>query len=222
MAAYPISTTAIVTDAPKDGRMQWRKAKVQLRELLEDGILVRIVASGICHTDVAMSLVSSEAPGFTPYPKVLGHEGSGIVERAGAAVKHVKAGDMVLLSFDYCGEDTCRGCSDETPGYCGQFYPKNLFTSSGVYQEEDGAATGGLFFGQSSFSNLALVKGTSALNVTGLVKDVEELKLFSPMGCGFQTGAAAITELANVGEHDAIAVGTSGPSKLSYNTNADR
>jgi Zn-dependent alcohol dehydrogenase len=65
------------------------------------------------------------------------------------------------------------------------------------------------------------VKGTSALNVTGLVKDVEELKLFSPMGCGFQTGAAAITELANVGEHDAIAVGTSGPSKLSYNTNAD-
>jgi Zn-dependent alcohol dehydrogenase len=123
MAAYPISTTAIVTDAPKDGRMQWRKAKVQLRELLEDGILVRIVASGICHTDVAMSLVSSEAPGFTPYPKVLGHEGSGIVKRAGAAIKHVEAGDMVLLSFDYCGEDTCRGCSDETPGYCGQCQP---------------------------------------------------------------------------------------------------
>jgi Zn-dependent alcohol dehydrogenase len=209
MTAFPLSTTAIVADAPKDGRVQWRKANLRLRELLDDEILVRIVASGICHTDVAMSLVPPEAPGFTPYPKVLGHEGAGIVERAGSAIKHVKAGDMVLLSFDYCGDNTCHGCSDETPGYCEQFHSRNVLNSPGVYQGEDGAPTGGLFFGQSSFSHLALVKGTSALNVTDLVKDEEELKLFSPMGCGFQTGAAAITELANIGERDAIAVGSS-------------
>jgi Zn-dependent alcohol dehydrogenase len=65
------------------------------------------------------------------------------------------------------------------------------------------------------------VKGTSALNVTALVKDEEELKLFSPMGCGFQTGAAAITELADIREHDAIAVSTSALSKLPCDADAD-
>jgi Zn-dependent alcohol dehydrogenase len=205
MASYPISTTAIISHAPKDGHVQWRKEKVFLRELLDDEVLIRIVASGICHTDVAMSMLPPEAPGFAPYPKVMGHEGAGIVERTGSAIKHVKVGDKVLLSFDYCGEDACRGCRDETPGYCGQFAPKNILGVQDVYQvgEKKG---GGLFFGQSSFSRLALVKGTSALNVTGLVKDEEELRLFSPMGCGFQTGAGAITEFADVGEHDAIAV----------------
>jgi Zn-dependent alcohol dehydrogenase len=191
--------------------VQWRKAE----------ILIRVIASGIHRTDVAMSLVPSEALGFAPYPKVLGHEGSGIVERARATIKHVKAGDMVLLSFDYCGEDTCRGCSDEALGYCGQFYPRNLLIFPKIHQDEDGTATAGLFFGQSSFSHLALVKGTSALNVTGLVRDEEELRLFLPIRCGFQTGAASITELANIGEHDAIAVGTSDQSGLG-NANTDR
>jgi Zn-dependent alcohol dehydrogenase len=207
MTSYPISTTAIISHAPKDGHVQWRKEKVQLREPLDDEVLVRIIASGICHTDVAMSMVPPEAPGFAPYPKVMGHEGAGIVERTGKSITHVKSGDKVLLSFDYCGENACRGCRDETPGYCGQFAPKNLLNVPDVYQVGDEKKTGGgLFFGQSSFSHLALVKGTSALNVTGLVKDEEELKLFSPMGCGFQTGAGAITEFADVGEHDAIAV----------------
>jgi Zn-dependent alcohol dehydrogenase len=222
METYPDFTTAIVADAPKDGCVQWRKAKVELRELLDDEILVRVVASGICHTDVAMSLVPSDAPGYAPYPKVLGHEGSGIVERTGAAVQHVKTGDMVLLSFDYCNEDSCRGCADQTPGYCSQFYSRNIFGSPEVYQDENGTAVAGLFFGQSSFSHLALVKGTSALNVTALVKDEEELKLFSPMGCGFQTGAAAITELADIRECDAIAASNSGAPKLSWSANANR
>jgi Zn-dependent alcohol dehydrogenase len=221
MATHPIFTTAIVADAPKDGCVQWRKAKVQLRELLDDEILVRVVASGICHTDVTMSLVPSNAPGYAPYPKVLGHEASGIVERTGSAIQHVETGDMVLLSFDYCDEDTCRGCLDQTPGYCSQFYSRNILGSPEVYQDEDGTAAAGLFFGQSSLSHLALVKGRSALNVTALVKDEEELKLFSPMGCGFQTGAAAITELADIREHDAIAVCTSALPKLPWDADAD-
>lgn len=87
-----------------------------------------------------------------------------------------------------------------------EFAPKNLLSVPDVYEREDGTKTAGLFFGQSSFSKLAVVKGTSALNVEGLVKDEEELKLFAPMGCGFQTGAGAVTELADVGEYDSIAV----------------
>jgi Zn-dependent alcohol dehydrogenase len=208
MAPYPISATAIVSDVPKDGAVIWKKEKVHLREPREDEILVRIVASGICHTDVAMSALPAESPGFTPYPKVVGHEGSGIVEKTGSSISHVKEGDKVLLSFDYCGSEECRACVDETPGYCVEFHTRNIFSVPDVYQGESGKAISGLFFGQSSFSSLAIVKGTSALNVTQLVKNEEELTLFAPMGCGFQTGAGAVTELADIGQNDAVAVST--------------
>jgi Zn-dependent alcohol dehydrogenase len=75
-----------------------------------------------------------------------------------------------------------------------------------VHRTEGENTASGLFFGQSSFSNMAVVKGTSALNMSELVKDEEELKLFAPMGCGFQTGAGAVTKLADVGEKDTVAV----------------
>lgn len=206
MASHPISTTAIVSDVPKDGHVQWRKEEVKLRAPLKDEVLVRMVASGICHTDVALTMTPVDAPGFTPYPKVVGHEGAGIVEQLGSDITHVKEGDKVLLSFDFCGSEDCRGCADETPGYCNDFHVKNLFSESKVYQGNEGKDVGGLFFGQSSFSQLAIVKGTSTLNVSQLVKDDKELALFSPMGCGYQTGAGAVAELADVSNKDAIAV----------------
>ncbi|KAF2029886.1 GroES-like protein [Setomelanomma holmii] len=206
MVAYPIETTAIVSHVPKDGNLAWTKEKVRLRQPLEDEILVRIVASGICHTDIVMSATPAGAPGFTPYPKITGHEGSGVVERVGNQISHVEEGDKVLLSFDYCGKDECRACASENPGYCLEFHSRNISGVPEVYQSEEGKAIGGLFFGQSSFAQLAIVKGTSAVNVTALVKDEEELKLFAPMGCGLQTGAGAVTELANIGPQDALAV----------------
>ncbi|KAF1926917.1 GroES-like protein [Didymella exigua CBS 183.55] len=203
--SFPIAATAIVTDAPNESNVSWRIDKVQIREPGEDELLVRIIASGICHSDVANSLTQEGTPGLLPFPKVLGHEGAGIVEQVGNKISHVKKGDKVLLSFDYCGNEDCRACEDNTPGYCDQFHVKNLFSVPDVYQV-DGKSAGGLFFGQSSFSSLALVKGTSVVNVEQLVKDEEELKLFAPMGCGYQTGAASVTELADVGKKDAVVV----------------
>jgi Zn-dependent alcohol dehydrogenase len=211
--SFPISATAIVSDAPNGAHVSWRKAKVQLREIGEDELLVKIIASGVCHTDIAISSFPVDTPGFHPYPKILGHEGAGIVEQVGNKISHVKKGDKVLLSFDYCGNDDCRACEDETPGYCEQFHVKNLFHVPDVYQI-DGKSAGGLYFGQSSFSSLALVKGTSIVNVEQLVKDEEELKLFAPMGCGYQTGAGAVTELANVGKKDVVVVGSDANWKL--------
>ena len=206
MTTYSTSATAILTDHPKDGHLQWRKERVHVRAPLNDEVQVRIIASGICHTDVAMSMFPADVPGFAAYPKVLGHEGAGIVEKVGSSVTHVKEGDKVLLSFDYCGKAECRGCADEAPGYCGDFHSRNVFSVLGVYQVDNETTAAGLFFGQSSFSSVAICKGTSALNVSPLVKNEEELKLFAPLGCGYQTGAAAVAELANIGERDAIAV----------------
>jgi Zn-dependent alcohol dehydrogenase len=208
MTTYPIKTTAIVSHVPKEGQLQWRKEELRLREPLEDELLVRIVATGVCPSDLRMSSLPPGVPGFSAYPKVLGHEGAGVVERAGSGVTHVKVGDKVLLSFDYCSKYDCRACVEETPGYCREFHAKNFFSKPDVYQSEDGTTAAGFFFGQSSFSKLALVKSTSALNVSQLVKDEEELKLFAPMGCGFQAGSAVITELAGVSEEDAITVST--------------
>ncbi|KAL6711716.1 hypothetical protein ACN47E_004650 [Coniothyrium glycines] len=206
-ATYTTSTTAIVASEPQDGHVTWRMEHVRVRAPLPDEVQVRVVASGICHTDVAMAVVPPGAPGFAAYPKVLGHEGAGIVEKVGSSITHVKEGDKVLLSFDYCGREECKGCVDEAPGYCDEFHEKNLFSVPEVYAlESDGTIAAGLFFGQSSFANVAICKGTSVLNVTDVVKSDEELKLFAPLGCGYQTGAGAVAELAKVGPQDAIAV----------------
>jgi Zn-dependent alcohol dehydrogenase len=64
----------------------------------------------------------------------------------------------------------------------------------------------GSFFGQSSFSSYAIVKESSVVNVTGLVKDEEELKMFAPMGCGFQTGVGTVERLCGAGEEDAVVI----------------
>jgi aryl-alcohol dehydrogenase len=72
---------------------------------------VRMVASGLCHTDLGV------ADGGLPFPLpgVLGHEGAGIVERVGSAVTSVVPGDHVLLSFTSCGR--CAACRDGHPAY---------------------------------------------------------------------------------------------------------
>lgn len=66
-------------------------------------VLVRVVATGVCHTDaVGRDLAVS------PYPVVLGHEGAGVVEKVGANVTGVSPGDHVVMSFAHCGH--CDHC----------------------------------------------------------------------------------------------------------------
>ena len=62
-------------------------------------VLVRIKATGVCHTDLKSAGVGSPVP----KPTVLGHEGAGIVEEVGAGVAKVKPGDPVVMTFDSCG-----------------------------------------------------------------------------------------------------------------------
>jgi aryl-alcohol dehydrogenase len=65
----------------------------------EDEVLVRLVASGICRTDIDFRDEWYDGP----EPLVLGHEGAGVVERLGRKVKAVRAGDPVVLSYQSCG-----------------------------------------------------------------------------------------------------------------------
>jgi S-(hydroxymethyl)glutathione dehydrogenase/alcohol dehydrogenase len=61
----------------------------------EDEVLVKVAASGVCHSD--LSVIKGNLPMMTP--TVLGHEGAGIVEEVGSQVKDLKPGDHVVLSW---------------------------------------------------------------------------------------------------------------------------
>lgn len=72
--------------------------QVELSAPEANEVLVRIVATGICGTDLS---ILDHVP--LPWPAILGHEGSGVVERVGEAVTSLKPGDHVVLSTTSCG-----------------------------------------------------------------------------------------------------------------------
>jgi Zn-dependent alcohol dehydrogenase len=111
--------------------------------------------------------------------------GAGIVVEGGSKVNE-KPGDSVLLSFAYCG--SCEQCSTKHPAYRESFVIVNYVGGGGVFKSFDGTDIAGTFFGQSSFSNLTLVAESSVVNVSRIINSEDELKLFAPLGCGFQTG----------------------------------
>lgn len=148
--------------------------------------LVRMVATGLCHTDLG---VASGGLPF-PLPGVLGHEGAGVVEAVGSAVTGVAPGDHVVLSFTSCGD--CRNCDGGHPAYCATWLPLNLLggrRADGTSTiSRDGEPLGGHFFGQSSFAERALVDERSLVKVD---RDVP-LESIAPLGCGVQTGVGAV------------------------------
>jgi aryl-alcohol dehydrogenase len=163
----------------------------------EDEVLVRIVASGICHTDIDFCDDWDE----TDTPVVLGHEGAGVVERAGKNVKSVKRGDHVVLSYQSCGH--CRQCRSGHPAHCRYLYEANF-----GFQRLDGSnalqrsGVRGHFFGQSSFSTHSL---PTERNLVKVSKDLA-LEVLAPLGCGLQTGAGTIMNSLKVSAGANIAI----------------
>ena len=94
--------------------------EIELDEPRDDEVVVRIVASGLCHTD----LVARDQYMPVPLPGVFGHEGAGVVEKVGARVKKVAPGDHVVSSYLSCG--FCSSCLSGQPTYCLNFFPCNF------------------------------------------------------------------------------------------------
>jgi aryl-alcohol dehydrogenase len=162
---------------------------------------IRLVATGICHTDL------HEHPGrHSPQPIVLGHEGAGVVESLGEGVRGFAVGDHVILSGNSCGQ--CPSCRANRPTYCDLAMPlcfggKRLDGSTAL----EGGAVHSHFFGQSSFASHAIVPERTAVKMD---KDLPLEKL-GPLGCGVVTGAGAVIESLKVGFGDTLAVfGTGG------------
>ncbi len=174
----------------------------------DDEILVRIVASGICHTDLVVQ--AGMLP--VPMPVILGHEGAGVVEKIGSKVSKVKPGDHVVLSFNSCG--SCESCSDNEPAYCYEFMPRNFGAT-----REDGTTALSMkknpihsnFFGQSSFATLSICRELNAVKVS---KNVD-LNLLGPLGCGILTGAGAVINALPVKKESSFLVFGTGSVGLS-------
>ncbi|WP_406277694.1 NAD(P)-dependent alcohol dehydrogenase [Nocardia sp. NBC_00881] len=177
------TTTAAVVAS---GGAPFTLVDVELDEPRPDEAIVRIVAAGLCHTDLG---VASGGLPF-PLPGVLGHEGAGIVERVGSSVTSVVPGDHVILSFTSCGR--CGNCHDGHPAYCASWLPLNLIggvrTDGSHTITRGGVPVGAHFFGQSSFSRHALVDERSMVKIA---PDVP-LESVAPLGCGIQTGVGAV------------------------------
>jgi aryl-alcohol dehydrogenase len=173
--------------------------EISLGEPRSDEVLVRLVATGICHTDISMR---DHVIYPVPHPVVLGHEGAGIVERIGAGVTRLAPGDPVILTSASCGH--CPSCDAGFPIYCYEFNERN-FTGSridGSSPLSKGNEVIHYYQGQSSFATYAVIRERSVVKVR---KDAP-LEMLAPLGCGIMTGAGAIINSLGVHIDHSVAV----------------
>jgi aryl-alcohol dehydrogenase len=182
---------------------RWSMETVTVAEPGPHEVRVRVVASGICQTDV------HARDGFFPIPcpAVYGHEGAGIVEKVGSAVTALAPGDHVIMANPSCGE--CEDCRAGFETYC---VNAPRLKQSGL--RSDGRSVAfrrgdepihGSFFQQSSFASVTLAMARNTIRVP---KEVP-LDIVAAFPCGVNTGAGAVL---NVLEPDAgdsyVAFGT--------------
>ena len=165
-----------------------------------DEIVVRVVASGLCQTD----LHARDGYYESPYPAVYGHEGAGIVHAVGGAVRSLKPGDHVVMSYPWCGG--CANCARHMPNYC--VHGRRLKSAgtradgSTLLAEKNGTPVYSAFFQQSSFGTFALTQERYAVKV----RSDAPLEQLGPLACSGQTGAGAVLNVLKPAAGDGFAV----------------
>jgi aryl-alcohol dehydrogenase len=180
---------------------------LDIEEPREGEILVRIVATGICHTDINV-----HERDRSPKPIVLGHEGAGIVERVGGGVTRLAPGDPVILSANFCGE--CPSCRQNAHSYCYEVMPRNFGgrrPDGSTPLTQNDTPINARFFGQSSFATYALADERSAVKAPADLP----LEILGPLACGVMTGAGAVINSLQVRAGQSIAIFGAGAVGLS-------
>ena len=196
----PLQGLQILAAVARPGRDHLSLEPFRLEAPRADEVLVRVVATGLCHTDAAVR--SGAIP--CPWPIVLGHEGAGVVEAVGACVVKVGPGDHVILTFDRC--DGCLACRSGHPARCEHLMTCNLRGSradgSHALHSASGEVVHDRYFGQSAFATFAVA---GERNVVPVPRDLP-LEELAPLGCGVITGAGTVMNVLDAGPQDRLAV----------------
>jgi aryl-alcohol dehydrogenase len=164
-----------------------------------DEALVRMVASGMCQTD----LHGRDGYYDTPYPAVYGHEGAGVVQAVGKDVTQVAPGDHVVISFPWCGD--CPNCRRNMQSHCMKGFDlkmRGTRPDGSTLMSKGGAPVYSAFFQQSSFATYAIANERYLVKVR---RDAP-LELLGPFACSGQTGAGAVLNSMRPRPGDSFAV----------------
>lgn len=184
----------------------WEKGKpltieeVELSGPKSGEVLVRIVATGVCHTD-AFTLSGADPEGI--FPSILGHEGGGIVEEVGPNVKWVKPGDHVIpLYIPECGE--CEYCKHPKTNLCQSIRVTQGkgFMPDGTSRFSKNGKTIHHYMGTSTFSECTVLPEISLAKVN----PAAPLDKVCLLGCGITTGVGAVLNTAKVTPGSTVAV----------------
>lgn len=178
--------------------------QLTLDEPRANEVRVRLVATGVCHTDA----IVRDGVYPTPLPAVLGHEGAGVVEFVGADITSVVPGDHVVLSAAYCTR--CPQCTAGRMAYCENLIAQDFGGSredgTTALSTTDGERISSHFFGQSAFATHANVVASSIIRVP----QSAPLDVLAPLGCGLQTGAGSVLNELRPPAGSSIAVSGAG------------
>lgn len=182
-AGKPLSIEEVEVAAPKAGE-----------------VLVRIVATGVCHTD-AFTLSGADPEGM--FPVILGHEGGGIVEEVGPGVTSLKVGDHVIpLYTPECGE--CEYCVSGKTNLC-----QKIRITQGKGLMPDGSSRFSMngkpilhYMGCSTFSEYTVLPEISLAKIN----PAAPLEKVCLLGCGITTGIGAVLNTAKVEAGATVAV----------------
>jgi S-(hydroxymethyl)glutathione dehydrogenase / alcohol dehydrogenase len=171
---------------------------VDLAEPKANEVLVKMSATGVCHSD--LNALNDES---TPIPTILGHEGAGIVAAIGPNVTKVKVGDKVALSWvPYCG--TCEFCITGAVQLCesafGPMFNGTLLDGTSRLSKD-----GNLIYHNSLLSTFAEYTVVPELSCVKL-PDEMPLAQASLIGCGVATGFGAAVNAAKVTPGSTVAV----------------
>ena len=173
-----------------NGELQVRD-DVEVRAPEPHEVKVRIHNAGVCHSDV--SVIDGTIP--FPTPVVLGHEGAGIVEEVGSAVRKVKVGDhVVLTTLGNCGQ--CDACDRGQPTHCRETFGKlpRPFTVGGERAFQ--------FANAGVFSEYTVANETQAV----VIDDSVPFEVACLIGCALVTGTGAVLNRAKVQPGQTVAV----------------
>ncbi|HKI97402.1 MAG TPA: Zn-dependent alcohol dehydrogenase [bacterium] len=162
-------------------------------------VLVRMVATGVCHSD--LHVVTGDLA--RPFPVVLGHEGAGIIEEVGEGVTSVAKGDHVILTYlPACGK--CRWCHTGQPNMCdlgAHLRTGRMLDGTTRHHRLDGTDVSSFLF-VSTWGEYSVVPEASLVKVPDYIR----LERVCLLGCGFTTGFGAATNAVHIRPGETVTI----------------